>query len=183
VYLAKTRWIWCKDHICCSDGRAANIGTIRSFWFSWGNCGSFLLISLSTDSISFCPVRNTSISPGPSSKWIYKIKDIYEFKFKQQLYELYFPFIMTTISMNQKYHNQERIEQDDHAILKLLIQKMHTQKQCTKTNALFGIQKSLSKNKIKVKSHYIEIHALNKPKSGILLSRKHLNNLSLQCEY
>jgi len=25
--------------------------------------------------------------------------------------------------MNQKYHNQERIEQDDHDILKLLIQK------------------------------------------------------------
>ena len=80
------------------------------------------------------------------------------------------------LSMNQKYHNQTKIYETVNT-------KKCIQKPMYQTNALFGIQKSLSNNKIKVKSHYTEIHGLKNQRPGILLSRKHLNNLSLLCEY
>lgn len=64
-----------KTRICCSDGRDENIGTVINFRLASGNCWSRSCKSLSTDSISSCPVKKTSISPRPSSKWIWQNKD------------------------------------------------------------------------------------------------------------
>lgn len=66
-----------KTFICFSDGRDANIGTTRSLRLLSGNFGRRSWMSLSIDSISSWPVKNTSTSPSSSSRWIWKVKKNY----------------------------------------------------------------------------------------------------------